>query len=96
MDKTSVHDPEAIRSFDIVTADDARAQLWLLRTYLSSAGHRIRAANNGKEAFRLAACSPPDLLITDLEMPVCSGFDLIRAIREADDLRLRKIPHYRL
>ncbi len=40
----------------------------------------------------MACESPPDLLITDLEMPSCNGFDLIQAFRHAEDRRLRQIP----
>lgn len=92
MNKPIGRQRRSFRSLDIVAADDARAQRWLLQTYLLSVGHRIRAATNGEAAFRLAASSPPDLVITDLEMPGGNGFDLIQAIRHADNLRLRQIP----
>ncbi len=77
---------------DIIVADDARAQRWLLYELLHAAGHHIRVATNGKQAFQIAVESPPDLLITDLEMPGGDGFDLILSIRNSNDARLRKIP----
>lgn len=92
MNKTARDQHREILALNIIAADDSRAQRWLLRTYLSSEGHQIRVTTDGEEAFRLAEQSPPDLLITDLEMPGGDGFDLIQAIRHSDDLRLRAIP----
>ncbi len=82
---------EPERPLDIIAADDMRVQRYLMRAFLSSAGHRIRTANDGRTAFRMAVQSPPDLLITDLEMPGGGGFDLIYAIRNSCDERLCRI-----
>ena len=43
----------------------------------------------GKEALDMALKETPDLIITDLNMPVMSGFDFIIALREQKNIRLR-------
>jgi CheY-like chemotaxis protein len=41
-------------------------------------------AGNGRDAFELYEQNSVDLIVTDLSMPVMSGFELIRKIRESD------------
>jgi len=76
---------------DVIVADDTRSQRLLLLRILTAAGHRIRVASDGEQALELATFSPPDLLITDLEMPIRDGFNLIDVIRNADNYLLRQI-----
>lgn len=60
-----------------------------MRRILESAGYTVDESEDGEAALaRLgAAAGPdativaPDLLITDVEMPRLSGFDLVRALR---------------
>lgn len=55
------------------------------------AGLAVEVARDGNEAFaRLLAMPPVDLVVTDLYMPVMSGFSLVERIRAEE--RLRKLP----
>ncbi|MBD2019571.1 response regulator [Leptolyngbya sp. FACHB-36] len=54
---------------------------------LRQQGYHIWTARNGSEGFRLAQMHHPHLIITDLMMPLVSGLDLIRMIREDDTLK---------
>ena len=62
-----------------------------LRTYVSTIlraqGHRIWTARNGAEGFQSAQTHRPQLIVSDLMMPMVSGLDMIRMIREDDDLK---------
>ncbi|MDY7022013.1 MAG: response regulator, partial [Cyanobacteriota bacterium] len=62
-----------------------------LRRYLSSilkgANFNVVTARNGQEGFEQAKAHRPEVIITDLMMPVVSGLDLIRMIREDTQLR---------
>ena len=62
-----------------------------VRTYVSSIlkqqNYQIVTARNGAEGFQVAQARRPHLIITDLMMPVVSGLDMIRMIREAEELR---------
>lgn len=44
-------------------------------------------ATDGEEALRAIADDQPDVVITDIEMPVMDGLELIRSIRENTDLK---------
>ncbi|QYR21023.1 response regulator [Paenibacillus sp. sptzw28] len=45
----------------------------------------IGEASNGKEALDIAASNPPDLIITDIKMPVMDGLELIRTAAQLSD-----------
>ncbi len=57
---------------------DAREALALL---LENHGYTVQSAANGAEALERACRQPPDLVITDIEMPVLSGFDVVAQFR---------------
>lgn len=62
-----------------------------LRTYVSTIlrekGYRVWTARNGAEGFQTAQTHRPQLIVSDLMMPLVSGLDMIRMIREEDDLK---------
>jgi two-component system KDP operon response regulator KdpE len=53
----------------------------VLRTSLDAHGYDLRVANDGQTALQIAADWPPDLMITDLSMPVMDGLELCRRFR---------------
>lgn len=59
-------------------ADARDALAWLLEHH----GYAVRTAENGATALIEAKRRPPDLVITDLAMPVLSGFDLLLQFRQ--------------
>jgi DNA-binding response OmpR family regulator len=69
----------------ILVADDDEAGRLLLSRILSSAGYEIIQAENGEQALELFRKQKPDLIITDMNMPVMDGFDLAGIIREDPD-----------
>lgn len=48
--------------------------------------HKLVVTGNGREALGAIQRSRPDLLITDLEMPMMSGYRLLAALRDAPSL----------
>src|SRR5262245_5817607 len=53
---------------------------------LASAGYRVKAVRNGLEALAEIQVNRPDVIVTDITMPVLSGLDLIVAVRSDDEL----------
>jgi FOG: CheY-like receiver len=60
-------------------SDDTRA---LLRFWLEGEGCRVVEAVNGHEAIELTRGGCPDLILMSLRMPIRSGFEAARCIRE--------------
>ena len=54
---------------------------FLVRVTLELAGHEVVEATHGAAALELATASPPDLVVTDLMMPVMGGRELIDRLR---------------
>jgi len=79
-------DPERVRSreqISILTVDDEPDTLELYEAMLSKRGHRVSVAATGYEALRILEQYPlPDLILMDIQMPVMSGTDTLKIIRE--------------
>ncbi|MBN2158765.1 MAG: PAS domain S-box protein [Spirochaetes bacterium] len=74
----------------ILIVDDNEANLYLLQALLEGHGYTIENACNGGEAIVKAVKNPPDIIITDILMPVIDGFTLCRIWK--NDEHLSKIP----
>lgn len=76
-------------SMPILVADDSAVARAKLRKLLEGAGFEVDLASNGEEALSLVGRRPYAVLITDLEMPVVSGFEVIASVQgslETEDL----------
>jgi two-component system, cell cycle sensor histidine kinase and response regulator CckA len=74
----------------ILIADDKEEALYYLQKLLGGHGYTVEVARHGAEALVKARQSPPDLIISDLLMPVMDGYTLLRHWK--DDARLKQIP----
>jgi two-component system response regulator HydG len=66
----------------ILVVDDELAARTALRDLLSMKGYDVDLAADGAAALARLAELPPDLVITDLDMPRLSGLQLLEALRE--------------
>jgi len=64
--------------------DDYPANRMLLARQLSFLGHSIITAEEGVQGFELWKNRRPDVVITDCNMPVVSGYELAGAIRDEE------------
>lgn len=73
----------------ILVVDDLPENITILRSTIEASGanYMVTEANNGKEALEIIAQTPPDLIITDWDMPVMNGIELIAAIRSNSEFR---------
>ena len=47
-------------------------------------GYDVQTATNGEEGLQVWAAFKPDIIISDIDMPVMDGFEMVRRIRETD------------
>jgi PAS domain S-box-containing protein len=71
--------------FKILVVDDKLENRIFLTNFLTDLGFNVSEAENGVEALKMAHETLPDVIITDLVMPVMDGFELAREIRQAED-----------
>jgi putative nucleotidyltransferase with HDIG domain len=74
----------------VLIVDDQEQNLYLLKTLLDGNGYQVLEASNGAEALALARTNPPDVIISDILMPVMDGFSL--CLEWKKDTGLRDIP----
>jgi signal transduction histidine kinase len=78
------------RGETILVVDDTPANVEIMRSILEEANYEVLTASDGPEALDVLDDQVPDLIITDLWMPLMSGFDLITKIRKEE--RFRTVP----
>lgn len=67
---------------NIVICDDEPHILRAAEFKFRSAGHSVRAASDGEEAWEFIQAELPELLVTDYQMPRLDGLSLIARLRE--------------
>jgi PAS domain S-box-containing protein len=74
----------------VLIVDDNPQNLYLLRVLLEGHGCTVDEARHGAEALTQARKSPPELIVSDLLMPVMDGYTLLRHWKA--DVRLKTVP----
>ena len=68
----------------LVIDDDATIQL-VFSQFLTSLGHEIMQAENGKKGMSMIQETRPDLVITDIMMPEMDGLEILMQLRSTHD-----------
>lgn len=66
----------------VLVVDDEPDIVVLLRKYLREAGYDTEAAFDGFDAFQKIQAWHPDLVVSDVQMPVWDGFKLLKSLQE--------------
>ncbi|MEM9558605.1 MAG: response regulator [Acidobacteriota bacterium] len=66
----------------VLVVDDEPNIVLSLEFLLRQEGYRVEVARDGDEALRRARAEPPDLVLLDVMLPDCSGFDVCRHLRD--------------
>lgn len=74
----------------VMIADDSITTRTLERNILQAAGYEVRVAGDGAAAWGAIQADPPDIVVSDVEMPGMDGFELTQKIRESE--RLKHLP----
>jgi PAS domain S-box-containing protein len=78
------HSQQAQMTKVLIVDDEVEVRQFLSRS-LANCGYAIREARDGSEALACVATDHPDVVITDLLMPVMDGFELALRIRANPD-----------
>jgi signal transduction histidine kinase/CheY-like chemotaxis protein len=71
----------------LLVVDDKWENRSVIVNLLEPIGFAVMEASNGQEGWEIAIACQPDLVITDLVMPVMNGFELIDRLRQSDRLQ---------
>ncbi|MFZ5354634.1 MAG: chemotaxis protein CheW [Bacillota bacterium] len=74
----------------ILLAEDTPFFQRMEKDYLENAGYRVIVAQDGKEALELLSTQQIDVVVSDINMPVMSGLELVKRIRS--DSKLCTLP----
>jgi signal transduction histidine kinase/DNA-binding response OmpR family regulator len=69
----------------ILVVDDHWENRSVLVSLLAPLGFEVIEAQHGEEALQKAVENPPDLIISDLKMPIMDGWEMIKELRELPD-----------
>jgi response regulator RpfG family c-di-GMP phosphodiesterase len=67
----------------ILIVDDNRLIRGMLEKLLASDGYRIITAGNGKEGYTASMMELPDLIISDVDMPVMDGGEMFAKLKSS-------------
>ena len=93
IDSSQENKQDAIASFSnpntssILVVDDNPDLRNYVSRILRQEGYQVWMAHNGQEGFRLTQEQRPQLIVTDLMMPLVSGLELIAMIRASEELK---------
>ena len=73
----------------ILIVDDNEQNIYMLQVLFQGHGYEVITAQHGAEALQKARQEPPDLIITDILMPVMDGFNPCRQWKANEQLKAR-------
>ena len=68
----------------ILAVDDSASMLNMVKKTLEFGGYRVITAADGREALDRVAEHSPELIVTDINMPVMDGISFIKELRRKD------------
>ncbi|MHC4126024.1 MAG: response regulator, partial [Planctomycetota bacterium] len=71
----------------VLVVDDEIHIVHVVAIKLRNNGYDVISAQDGAEAFELARENKPDIIVTDYQMPVMTGLELVRKLRDNADLK---------
>ena len=66
----------------ILVVDDDQVIRDLIISFLTFSGYEAHGAQNGQEGLDMVLQHHPDLVITDIHMPLMNGFQLLKAVKK--------------
>jgi PAS domain S-box-containing protein len=90
--ETSVELSQMLSGLRVLVVDDEPDVRELLTTVIEESGAKVIAVSSVKEAIAILEQMQPDILVSDIGMPLEDGYTLIRQVRNLDNQKGRHIP----
>ena len=71
----------------IVLAEDEPQIARLIEFKLKKEGYEVTWKENGEEALKAIKADKPDLILLDVMMPVMDGYEVLRRLKEDENLK---------
>ncbi|NLH41265.1 MAG: response regulator [Planctomycetes bacterium] len=81
------HSEDRTMANKVLVADDELHIIHVVAIKLRNNGYEVITASNGAEAYELACQERPDIVVTDYQMPLMTGIELIEKMRGDDRTR---------
>jgi len=82
---------ETVKMSEVLIVDDSHSIRELLTSVLQKAGYGVTSADNGQVGLETAQSSNYDLVITDINMPVMDGLELLSNLRSLPEYSFKPI-----
>jgi len=69
----------------VLVVDDEIHIVHVVTIKLRNNGYEVISADNGADAYDVACREKPDVIITDFQMPIMTGLELIHKLRENEE-----------
>lgn len=71
----------------VLVVDDEIHIIHVVAIKLRNNGYEVISADNGGTAYELACREKPDIIVTDFQMPVMTGLELVQKLRENESTK---------
>jgi two-component system alkaline phosphatase synthesis response regulator PhoP len=71
----------------VLVVDDEIHIVHVVAIKLRNNGFEVISADNGAEGLKLALAEKPDIIVTDYQMPVMTGLELVEKLRQNEDTK---------
>jgi two-component system alkaline phosphatase synthesis response regulator PhoP len=71
----------------VLVVDDEIHIVHVVAIKLRNNGYEVISAENGAEAFKMACEEKPDIIVTDFQMPVMTGLQLVEKLRKCEQTK---------
>jgi PAS domain S-box-containing protein len=77
----------SIPALTILLVEDSPVNVQLFKIMLKNMGHVVTVAKNGKKALDALTVNSFDLMLTDIQMPVMNGVELLQTLRQCEQFK---------
>jgi protein-histidine pros-kinase len=84
--------PTRLDGMRVLIVDDAADERELFSAVLTGQGATVQAASSASDALKIVDSFTPDVVVSDIAMPVEDGYVFLRRLRESGNSRLTAVP----